>query len=66
MSDADEAARIAEQIAAALSQLRGPRPSRPPGFGPGEHRGWGPHGHGPGAHGHDPVSHSHGHGHGGP
>lgn len=34
MSETDDAARVAEQIAAALSQLRGPRPAGPP-FGEG-------------------------------
>ena len=41
--------------------------ARPPGFGPGDHRGWGPHGGTDRARTrHDPASHSHGHGHGGP
>src|SRR5687767_8340983 len=65
VSEADDTGRAAEQIAAALSQLRGPRPARPPGFGPGDHRGWGHHGHG-GGHPHDPGSHPHGPGHGPP
>ncbi|MGC5223530.1 MarR family winged helix-turn-helix transcriptional regulator [Micromonospora sp. DT81.3] len=69
MSEADDAARVAERIAAALAQLRGPRPPRGAGFGPGpgDFRGWGPHGgHMGGPHSHDPASHPRGHGHGGP
>lgn len=66
MSESDDAAKLAEQIAAALAQLRGPRPTR--GFTPGDHRGWGPRGpfeHGPHP-GHTHEPHGRGSGHAGP